>query len=123
MPPKPPVSAWPRVNVLKTVVLPDPASPTIAICTPRCYRPGCRRGSVPGAGVDEIDQLLAGGEQPEVVAEELDAAIEDAAGGPGRVGRHDDVRQVVERRGRRQRLLAERVEDRATDAALAQGAQ
>ena len=32
-PPKPPVSAWPRVSVLKTVVLPDPASPTIAICT------------------------------------------------------------------------------------------
>ena len=34
-PPKPPVSAWPRVSVLKTVVLPDPASPTMAICIGR----------------------------------------------------------------------------------------
>ena len=31
--PNPPVCAWPRVSVLKTVVLPLPASPTIAICT------------------------------------------------------------------------------------------
>jgi len=36
-PPKPPVSAWPRVNVLKTVVLPLPVKPTIAICTARQY--------------------------------------------------------------------------------------
>ena len=32
-PPKPPVSASPRVSVLKTVVLPERASPTIATCT------------------------------------------------------------------------------------------
>src|SRR3954447_27005873 len=39
IPPNPPVSAWPRVSVLKTVVLPDPASPTMAICIGRSYRP------------------------------------------------------------------------------------
>ena len=33
IPPKPPVSASPRVSVLKTVVLPDRARPTIATCT------------------------------------------------------------------------------------------
>src|SRR2546430_309482 len=41
MPPNPPVSACPRVSVLKTVVLPDPARPTMAICMTRCY-PGSR---------------------------------------------------------------------------------
>jgi hypothetical protein len=32
-PPNPPVSAWPRVSVLNTVVFPERARPTIAICT------------------------------------------------------------------------------------------
>src|SRR6185369_10878639 len=44
-PPNPPVSAWPRVSVLKTVVLPEPASPTIAICMGEAYRGDVRRGA------------------------------------------------------------------------------
>ena len=37
-PAEPAGSAWPRVSVLKTVVLPDPASPTMAICMGDAYR-------------------------------------------------------------------------------------
>ena len=50
MPPKPPVSASPRVSVLKTVVLPERASPTIATCI---------LPSVAGVRVDEVGQRLA----------------------------------------------------------------
>ena len=53
MPPNPPVSAWPRVSVLKTVVLPEPASPTMAICT-RHGRAGSSRRRV-----DDVEQRLA----------------------------------------------------------------
>src|SRR5207245_4619663 len=117
IPPKPPVSAWPRVSVLKTVVLPDPARPTMAICIDRLSLTPLRgllaaSGSVAGGGVDHVEQRLAGRVATEVVAEQLDAPIEDAAARPRGVGRHDHVRQVVERRRRRQRLVAARVEDR-----------
>jgi hypothetical protein len=30
---KPPVSAWPPVSALKTVVFPDPGMPTMVTCT------------------------------------------------------------------------------------------
>src|SRR3954470_14235510 len=82
-PPKPPVSACPRVSVLNTVVLPDPASPTIAICIGRSYRPlsflgpGTANPSVPGGRVDDVQERLTGRVAPEVVAEQLDAPVED----------------------------------------------
>src|SRR5712671_1684393 len=123
IPPKPPVSAWPRVSVLKTVVLPDPARPTMAICMwglspdedqrlrlpvasevgrvtggERRARLAAGPASVPGGRVDYVEQRLAGGVAAEVVAEELDAPVENAPAGPRRVGRDDDVGQVVERR-------------------------
>src|SRR3954452_25057771 len=112
-PPYPPVSAWPRVRVLKTVVLPDPASPTMAICIR-----GLSPGSVPRAGVDHVEQRLARREAPEVVAEQVDAPVEDARARPRRVRGYDDVRHVVERRRFRQRLIAERVEDGASEMAI-----
>src|SRR3954454_13282864 len=98
-PPYPPVSAWPRVSVLKTVVLPDPARPTMAICMR-----GLSPGSVARVRIHHVEQRFALGEPPEVVAEQVDAAIEHAGARPGGVRRDDDVRQVVERRGRGKRL-------------------
>ena len=97
IPPKPPVWTLPRVSVLKTVVLPDPASPTIAICM----------ASVSGRGVHPVVERLPGNVAPQVRGEELDAPVQDAAARPGRVRREDDIGQVVERRARWQRLVAE----------------
>src|SRR5436190_22908977 len=91
-PPNPPVSAWPRVSVLKTVVLPEAARPTMAICMSRSSQ-----RSVAGARVHHVEERLAGGEPAEVVAEQLDAPVEDAPARPGGVRGHDHVRQVVER--------------------------
>src|SRR6266566_7372468 len=90
IPPKPPVSAWPRVSVLKTVVLPDPARPTMAICigrlspTPAARSRGGRSWSrlVAGGGIHDVEQWLAGGVSAEVVGEELDAPVEHAAARP-----------------------------------------
>src|SRR6478752_9027901 len=93
IPPNPPVSAWPRVRVLKTVVLPDPARPTMAICIR-----GLSPGSVARARVDHVEQRLTGREPAEVVAEEVDASVEDAGARPRGVRRDDHVREVVERR-------------------------
>src|SRR6185295_18587355 len=76
-PPYPPVSACPRVSVLKTVVLPLPASPTIAICIW-----GLSPGSVPGVGIHDVEQRLAAREPAQVVAEQLDAAVEDPTARP-----------------------------------------
>src|SRR3954470_181484 len=112
-PPSPPGPAWPRVSVLKTVVLPDPARPTMAICMR-----GLSPGSVARVRIHYVEERLALGEPPEVVAEQVDAAIEHAGARPGGVRRDDDVRQVVERRGGGKRLVAERVEDGATELAV-----
>ena len=76
--------------------------------------------SVPGGRVDDVEERLAGGETTEVVAEQLDAAVEDPAARPRRVGRDDDVGQVVERRRRLERLVTERVEDRPADRPVAE---
>src|SRR5664280_2342231 len=113
IPPKPPVWTFPRVSVLKTVVLPDPASPTIAICIP----------SVSGPGVHPVEQRLARGEPAEVLREQLDAPVEDPAARPGGVRCQDDVGEVVERRGGRERLVAERVEHGATKPSLPERAE
>src|SRR4051794_11970511 len=117
-PPYPPVSAWPRVRVLKTVVLPDPASPTMAICIR-----GLSPGSVARAGVDHVEQRLAGREPSQVVAEQVDAPVQDARARPRGVGRHDDVRPVIERRRGRQRLVAERIEDGAAEMTVIERAE
>src|SRR3954454_863742 len=117
-PPYPPVSAWPRVRVLKTVVLPDPASPTMAICIR-----GLSPGSVARARVDHVEQRLAGREPAEVVAEQVDAPVEDARARPRRVRRHDDVRPVIERRRRGEGLVAERVEDGAAEMPVVERAE
>src|SRR3954452_852653 len=104
-PPKPAVSAGPRVTVLKTVFLPEPARPTMAICMGRSSQ-----RSVAGARVHHVEERFARGESAEGVAEQVDRAVEDAAARPGRVRRDYDVRMVVEVRRRGERLVAERVE-------------
>ena len=110
-PPKPPVSAWPRVSVLKTVVLPERASPTIAICTVRQY---------PLLGSTMLSSGSPAEYRAQVVAEQLDAPVEHAAAGPRRVGREDEVGHVVQRRVGRQRLLPERIQHGAAHGAAAE---
>src|SRR6187431_688345 len=79
--------------------------------------------SVAGRWVDDVHERLAGRISAKVVGEQLDAAIEDTGARPRRVGSDDDVRQIVERRRWLERLVAERVEDRAADRAVAEGAE
>src|SRR5262245_40131326 len=129
--PNPPVCAWPRVRVLKTVVLPLPARPTIAICTAPFWRSTSNDGgpgrptrglSVPRAGIHHVPECLAAAEADEVVAEQVDAAVEDPGRRPGRMRRQDHVRHVPVGRGLRQRLVAKRVERGAPDPVVAEGA-
>src|SRR2546427_14951 len=79
------------------------------------------RRSVPGRGIDDVAERSPGPEAPEVVTEEVDAAVQDPGRRPGCVRRHHEVRDVPERRARPERLLAEHVERRATDPTVAQG--